>query len=149
MLIDLSRRGFLIGALFAPAIVRAGSIMPVRDPHLVRGVWRDRSGPLTPGGLIVPDRSFHPTPVPDSTSLRWETVWLHESHPAVQQAYAAERRFYALGMGGSGAKKEAAQSIVQERREAWLKNPANAKRLAAVYGRDEITPEILDWTVRG
>lgn len=90
--VHLSRRGLFggVGALLAaPALVRATSIMPVRDPRLVRGIWLDTKRLL--GGN--PDNvyaAFQPLEF-DRESLRHEVVWLHESHPEVRAARMADR----------------------------------------------------------
>ena len=92
MALDLSRRGLFGGVaalLAAPALVRATSIMPVRDPRLVRGIWLDTRRPLG-GNPECVYAAFQPLEF-DRKSLRHEVVWLHESHPEVRAARMADR----------------------------------------------------------
>ena len=85
MPLSLSRRGFLIGALFAPAVVRATNLMPVRDPGLVQGIWLGGIGNSTP--------AFEMLDNPFVESFIRPIVWLHKSHWAVKETIAARSVF--------------------------------------------------------
>jgi hypothetical protein len=117
MPISLSRRGLLIGALAAPAVVRAASIMPVRNPGLVKGIW-------------LGNNTFEPLATEDYRSLCHEPVWLHKSHPAVQEAQRC--RSFTEEMGESiqpPVDIAAITANIISRRTAWLNNSENQKRI--------------------
>jgi len=92
-------------ALAAPALVRASSIMPVRDPKLVRGIIIHESGLREAAN--TPDHPYWPytydqapkitwtsfEPLPEGReSLRHEVVWLHESDRRVVEFRQIERQ---------------------------------------------------------
>ena len=123
MPLDLARRGFLLGALMAPAVVRAASIMRVRDPNLVKGIWLN-------GGL-----DFEPIDNPNAISKWHETVWVHKSNPAVVESFAARARFQTIATGIAAPtvdRVSMARANLAARQAAWLANPENAARLKDV-----------------
>jgi hypothetical protein len=119
--------------------------MPVVNPQLVRGFWRDHSY-RTPYGMIIPRKTFQPT-FNGGDSLRYPTVWLHNSDPHAVEAFAAERKLDGL-VALTGAQREAAaiaETNFVARQQAWLSVPDNRRRLAAVYGAKELTPDHIRW----
>lgn len=97
--LTLSRRTLFGGLalLAAPAIVRAATLMRVKDPGLVAGVWIGDKSAWYRWNADFPYQTV-PTFQPleyGRVSLRNETVYLHKSDPRVLEAYGVNQEFVA------------------------------------------------------
>lgn len=142
-------------ALAAPALVRASSIMPVRDPKLVRGILIHKNGRVLVTGVrsaqsetlsalycrgetadqsrLIPWESFEPLPE-GKESLRHETVWLHESDRRVVEFRQIEKQSAVIA-------KPAYELSLEERaarprpRQSWQNPKIDRRRSTSVDAR--------------